>query len=88
MKGLTINCCRCINRICTKMIDLSVEVRGSDIHVTKPGTGLCMTYRRELNAPELIATCSMRCDPDAQTLQFLAEAWKAAHAKAKALGWL
>jgi hypothetical protein len=27
-------------------------------------------------------------DPDAETLQFLAEAWKAAYAKAKALGWL
>ena len=69
------------------MVDLSVEVRGSDINVTKPGTGLSVTYRREPNAPTLVATCSMRCDPDAQTLEFLADAWKAAYAKAKALGW-
>ena len=70
------------------MVDLSVEVRGSDINVTKPGTGLSVTYRRERNASTLVALCSMRCDPDAQTLEFLADAWKAAYAKAKALGWL
>ena len=37
---------------------------------------------------ELEALCSMRGDPDAKALNFLTEAWKAAHAKAKALGWL
>ncbi len=36
----------------------------------------------------LEALCEMRSDPDAETLQFLSEAWKAAYAKAKALGWL
>jgi len=36
----------------------------------------------------LEALCSMRGDPDAKALKFLTEAWKAAHAKAKALGWL
>ncbi len=36
----------------------------------------------------LVALVSMRHDPDADTLAFLAEAWKAAHAKAKTLGWL
>ena len=71
-----------------EMVDLSVEVRGSDMIVTKPGTGLSVTYRRDRNAPTLVATCSMRCDPDARTLEFLADAWKAAYAKAKALGWL
>jgi hypothetical protein len=71
-----------------KMIDLSVEVRCQDIVVTKPGTGLSVTYRRERNEPTLVALCSMRSDPDADTLAFLAEAWRAAHAKAKTLGWL
>ena len=70
------------------MNDLSVEVRHKDIIVTKPGTGLCVTYRRVLNEPVLEALCSMRGDPDAKALKFLTEAWKAAHAKAKTLGWL
>jgi len=70
------------------MNDLSIEVRHQDIIVTKPGTGLCVTYRRVLNEPVLEALCSMRGDPDAKALNFLTEAWKAAHAKARALGWL
>jgi len=72
----------------SKMNDLSVEVRHHDIIVSQPGTGLCMTYRRDPNSLMLEALCSMRSDPDAETLRFLTEAWKAAHAKAKALGWI
>ena len=68
--------------------DLSVEVRHQEITVTRPGTGLRVTYRRVANEPVLEALCSMRGDPDAKALKFLTEAWKAAHAKAKALGWL
>jgi hypothetical protein len=30
----------------------------------------------------------VRGDPDAETLQFFIEAWKAAYTKAKDLGWL
>ena len=56
-----------------------------DILVTQAGTGHCVTFRREPNSPMREAMCSMRNDPDAETLQFFAEAWKAAHAKAKAL---
>jgi len=70
------------------MPDLSVEVRCQDIVVSKPGTGLSVTYRRERNEPMLVALGSMRCDLDADTLAFLAQAWKAAHAKAETLGWL
>jgi hypothetical protein len=29
----------------SNMDDLSVEVRNQDIIVTKPGSGLCVTYR-------------------------------------------
>lgn len=72
----------------SKMADLSVEVRHLDIVVTQPGTGHWVTYRRELNSPLLQAVCSMRSDPDLETLRFLAEASKAAYAKASALGWL
>ena len=44
--------------------------------------------RARVYEPMLEALCSMRGDPDAKALKFLTEAWKAAHAKAKALGWL
>jgi hypothetical protein len=92
MQGLADRCrrdSRINNTILSrKMPDLSVEVRFQDIVVTKPGTGLCVTYRRALNERILLALCSMRSDPDADTLAFMAEAWEAAHAKAKTLGWL
>ena len=45
------------------MNDLTVEVHHQDIIVTKPGTGLCVTYRRVPNEPVLEAL-SMRGDPD------------------------
>jgi hypothetical protein len=69
-------------------MDLFVEVRGHEIIVSESGTGHCVTYRRHPDSPILEALCSMRCDPDAETLRFFTEAWKAAYAKAKALGWL
>ena len=69
------------------MADLSVEVRYHDIIVSQPETGRCVTYRRDRNSPMLEAFCDMRSDPDSDTLRFLIEAWKAAYAKARALGW-
>ena len=71
-----------------KMSGLSIDVRHHDIIVSQPETGHCVTYRRDPNSPMLEALCEIRGDPDAETLQFLTEAWKAAYAKAKALGWL
>ena len=92
MQGLADHCRRDLRinntMLSRKMPDLSVEVRCQDIVVSKPGTGLSVTYRRERNEPMLVALGSMRCDPDADTLAFMAEAWEAAHAKAKTLGWL
>ena len=70
------------------MAALTVEVRGPDIVVTEPETGLCVTYRRAPAAPTLVALSPLRSDPDARTSQFLADAWEAAYAKAKDLGWL
>lgn len=69
------------------MADLSVEVRHRDIIVSQPGTGHCVTYRRDPHSPMLEAFSQMRNDPDSDMLQFLAEAWRAAYRKAKALGW-
>jgi hypothetical protein len=70
------------------MANLSIEVRHHDIVVSQPETGRSVTYRRDPGSPMLEAVCEMRADPDTDTLQFLSEAWKAAYAKAKALGWL
>jgi hypothetical protein len=70
------------------MGDLAVEVNGPDIIVRSPGTGYCIIYRRVRDEPLLMAVEPMRNDPDAEEARFLARAWKAAHAKAKELGWL
>ena len=50
------------------MDDLSVEVRHNDIIVTQPGTGRCVTYRREANSQMLEAICSMRSDPECRNI--------------------
>jgi hypothetical protein len=47
-----------------------------------------VTNRRVSDGPMLIALDPLRDDPDAERAKFLAQAWKAAYAKAKALGWL
>ena len=86
--GLADNLVGLNGALSSKMTDLSVEVRYHDIIVSQSGTGLCVTYRRDPNSPMLEALCSMRSDPDAETLRFFNEAWKAAYAKAKSLGWL
>ena len=70
------------------MGDLVVEVKGADIVVRSPETGYCIVYRRVRDEPLLMALEPMRYDPDAEEARFLAQAWKAAHAKAKELGWL
>jgi len=69
-------------------MDLLVEVRRHDIIVSDPATGHCVTYRLNPDSPMLEGLCSMRCNPDAETLQFFTRAWKAAYAKARALDWL
>jgi hypothetical protein len=47
-----------------------------------------VTYRKEKDLPLLMSTDPMRVDPDPPRLKFLAQAWKAAHNKARDLGWL
>ena len=65
-----------------------VEVQDRDIIVRRPATGHSIRYRRVLDAPMLEAVDLERDDPDREQTAFLAQAWKAAYAKAKALGWL
>jgi len=68
------------------MPDLSVNVNRNDIVVSKPSSGLSVTYRR--SGRVLVALESMRRDPKREELMFLVRAWNAAFAKAQSLGWL
>src|SRR5262249_41675320 len=68
--------------------DLLVEVQDRDIVVRRPASGHSIIYRRVLDMPMLEAVDLMRRDPDREETEFLVQAWKAAYAKAKALGWL
>jgi hypothetical protein len=68
------------------MPDLSVDVNRNDIVVSKPDSGLSVTYRR--TGRVLVALDSMRRDPKGEELIFLVRAWKQAFAKAQSLGWL
>ena len=70
------------------MQDLSVEVRNHDLVVTLPSKGHSVTYRKDHGAPMLVALDQLRGGFDAERLEFLVQAWKAAYAKAKHLGWL
>jgi hypothetical protein len=66
------------------MPDLSVAVDRHDITVSKPSSGLSVTYRR--TGRVLVALDPMRNDPHGEELSFLVRAWKAAFAKAQSLG--
>jgi hypothetical protein len=68
------------------MSDLSVNVNRNDIVISKPSSGLSVTYRR--SGRVLVALDSMRKDPKGEELIFLVRAWNAAFAKAQSLGWL
>jgi putative oxidoreductase len=61
-----------------------------DIIVSHPESGLSVTYRKDGDAPMLVAIEGIdEIDRfDQARLNFLAKAWKAAHAKALAVGWL
>jgi hypothetical protein len=68
------------------MSELSVDVNRNDIVVSKPSSGLSVTYRR--TGRVLVALDSMRNDPKGEELIFLVRAWNAVFAKAQSLGWL
>ena len=68
------------------MPDLSVDVDRNDIVVSKPSSGLSVTYRRAGRV--LVVLDSMRNDPKGEELIFLVRAWNAVFAKAQSLGWL
>jgi hypothetical protein len=69
--------------------DFTVKIRNDrDIIISKPKAGFEVTYRREMYSPVLIASDVLRNDFDESKVTLLAQAWKLALSKAKALGWL
>ena len=72
--------------------DLHVEVQGSDIIVTLPGTSYVVTYYRAAAFPQqlLSKSHSGREDQGAPMTEteFHARAWRAATNKARELGWI
>jgi hypothetical protein len=73
----------------TESIGLQVELEGSEIIVTMPGTIFMVTYRKREGAPELIANF-VQTDELASTsrAEFLARSWRLANDKARELGWI
>jgi len=73
-------------------VTLGVEViNNRDIIVSHPAAGFAVTYRKDGDAPMLVAIFGIDgIDrfPDQEKLNFLAKAWRAAHQKARAIGWL
>ncbi len=68
---------------------LDVElIDDRDIVVSHPQFGFSVTYRKNGHEPMLIAIDGIGRVTDASEAQFLAQAWKAAHQKARELGWL
>jgi hypothetical protein len=73
-------------------VGLHVEVQGDDIVVSLPGTSYVVTYYRAMAFPQQLLTKSYsgredQAAPMTQT-EFRARAWKAAHDKARELGWI
>jgi hypothetical protein len=70
-------------------VTLGVElINDRDIVVSHPESGFSVTYRKDGDAPLLIAIEGIGSFADQSRLRFWAQAWKAAHRKACAVGWL
>ena len=72
-----------------RVVTLGVEViNNRDIVISSPESGFSVTYRKDGDAPMLVAVDGIDRVVDHAKLKFWAEAWKAAHEKARAVGWL
>ena len=63
-------------------------INDRDIVVSHPETGFSVTYRKDGDAPMLFAIDGIDRSNDGSKVKFWAQAWKAAHHKARAVGWL
>lgn len=72
------------------MAELSVEVQGTSIIVTMPGTDLSVTYQKRFAAPHFVLTQRWvpAHVPWPTIFEFRTRAFQAAVAKARELGWI
>ena len=72
------------------MDEISVEVQGASIIVTKPGTDFALIYEKHPAAPDLVLTHSWVSPTTTSPAvsEFRARAFQAAVAKARELGWI
>jgi hypothetical protein len=74
--------------IVRRIVTLSVElINERDIVVSQLQTGFSVTYRKDVDAPMLYAINGIDRSDDPLKVIW-ARAWKAAHQKAQAVGWL
>jgi hypothetical protein len=69
--------------------EISVDVVGEEIVVTKPGTTFLLAYRKSVEKPRLVLRRS-RIPPTTTSIRnaFRANAYQAANDKARELGWI
>jgi hypothetical protein len=70
-------------------VSLGIQlITDRDIVVSQPETGFSVTYRKDGDAPMLFAINGIDRSDDPPKVKFWAQAWKAAHQKAREVGWL
>jgi hypothetical protein len=71
-------------------MDLKVKFDGQEIIVTKPGTDFMLAYRKRSDSPNLVLTRSWEKPTvtSPEISEFRAQAFQAAVAKARELGWI
>jgi hypothetical protein len=70
-------------------VSLGVQlINDRDIVVSQSQSGFSVTYRKDGDAPLLYAISGIDRSDDPSKVKFWAQAWKAAHQKARAVGWL
>jgi hypothetical protein len=76
------------NRV-RRTVTLGVEVIDNrDIVVSHTEFGFSVTYRKDSDAPMLVAIDGIGRTTRPAEVDFWAQAWKAAHQKARSVGWL
>jgi hypothetical protein len=77
--------CNPVRRVVTLGVEL---INDRDIVISSPESGFSVTYRKDGDAPMLVAIDGIGRVVDQAKVKFWAQAWKAAHEKARAVGWL
>ena len=71
-----------------RVVTLGVQLVGERDIVVTSESGFSITYRKDGLAPMLVAIDGIGRSSEPSMVKFWAQAWKAAHQKARAVGWL